>query len=106
VERGTLLVKVIKKINRDFGNTWSWARSAKQVVLSVTYPRRTPLPYLHAALNIVPIRDFIYHLTDNFFGSCPAHPNPLIISIGNYTLADLRRQYTKYTHKRPKHILL
>jgi hypothetical protein len=62
--------------------------------------------YLHAALNIVPIRDFIYHLTATFFGSCPAHPNPLISSIGNYTLADPRRQYTKYIHKRPKHILL
>jgi hypothetical protein len=42
---------------------------------------------------------------DTFFDSCPAHPNPLISSIGNYTLADLRRQYTKYIYKRPKHIL-
>ena len=30
-----------------------------------------------------PIPDFIYHLTDNFFGSCPAHSNPLAGSIGN-----------------------
>ena len=46
-------------------------------------------------LNITPISDFIYHLTDKFFGSCPAHPNPLIRSIGNYSLADLHRQYKK-----------
>jgi hypothetical protein len=65
------------------------------------YPRRTPIPHLHAALNIVPIRDFIYHLTNTFFGNCPAHPNPLIRSIGNYSLADLHRQYPKYIHKGP-----
>jgi hypothetical protein len=74
--------------------------------LSLAVLLAADIPYLHAAVNIVPIRDFIYHLTDTFFGSCPAHPNPLISSIGNYTLADLRRQYTKYIHKRPKHILL
>jgi hypothetical protein len=70
------------------------------------YPRRTPIPRLHTALNVAPIRDFIYHSTDNVFGSCPAHPNPLIRSTGNYTLADLHRQYKKYMHKRPKHLLL
>jgi len=59
------------------------------------YPRRTPIPRLHSALNVAPIHDFIYHLTDNFFSSCPAHPNPLVRSIGNYTLADLHRQYQK-----------
>ena len=55
---------------------------------------------------VAPIRDFLYHLTDNFFRSCPAHPNPLVRSIGNYTLPDLHRQYKKYIHKRPKHLLL
>jgi hypothetical protein len=64
-----------------------------------------PIPHLHTALNVALIRDFIYHLTDNFFSSCSAHPNPLVRSIGNYTLADLHRQYKKYTHKRPKHLL-
>jgi len=59
-----------------------------------------------SALNVAPIRDFVYHLTDNFFSSCPAHPNPLVRSIGNYTLADLHRQYKKNIHKRPKHLLL
>jgi len=34
------------------------------------------------------------------------HPNPLIRSIGNYSLADFHRQYKKYIQKRPKHILL
>ena len=70
------------------------------------YPRCTPIPRLHTTLHIPPVRDFIYHLTDKFFSSCPAHLNPLIRSIGNYTLADLHRQYKKYMHKRPKHILL
>ena len=70
------------------------------------YPRCTPIPHLHTTLNIPPIRDFIYHLTDKFFSICPTHPNPLIRSIGNYTLADLQHQYKKYIHKRPKHILL
>ena len=69
------------------------------------YPRRTPIPCLHAALNVIPIRDFIYHLTTNFFDSCSAHPDPLVCSIGNYSLADLHRQYKKYIHKRPKHLL-
>jgi len=55
---------------------------------------------------MIPIRLFIYHLTDKFFVSCPAHPNPLIRNTGNYTLEDLHRQYTKYRHKRFKHILL
>ena len=56
--------------------------------------------------DIPPISNFIYHLTDKFFSSCPAHPNPLIRSIGSYSLADLHRQYKKYIHKRTKHILL
>ena len=70
------------------------------------YSRCAPIPCLHTTLNITPISDFIYHVNDKFFGSCPAHPNPLIRSIGNYSLADLHRHYKKYIHKRPKHILL
>ena len=54
---------------------------------------------------MTPVRQFIYHLTDKFFVSCPTHPNPLIRNTGNYTLEDLHRQYTKYRHKRIKHIL-
>ena len=70
------------------------------------FPRRTPKPRLHTTLNVIPVRDFIYHLTANFFVRCPAHPNPLVRSIGNYSLADLHHQYKKYIHKRPKHVLL
>jgi len=62
------------------------------------YPRCTPIPRLHSALHVTPIRGFIYHLTANFFNSCPAHPNPLVRSIGDYTLADLHHQYKKYTN--------
>jgi hypothetical protein len=70
------------------------------------YPRRTPIPLLHTALNVAPIRDFIYHSTDNIFGRCPAHPKPLVRSIENYILADLHRQYKKYINKWLKHLLL
>jgi hypothetical protein len=112
----TLYKLVIRSILTYAAPVWSNTSSSNYRRLQISqskclrvignYPRRTPIPYLHAALNIVPILDFIYHLTDNFFSSCPAHPNPLISSIDNYTLADLRRQYTKYIYKWPKHILL
>ena len=75
-------------------------------------PRYGQLPQAHPhtassyTLNVTPIRDFIYHLTANFFDRCSAHPNTLVRSIGNYSLADLHHQYKKYIHKRPKHILL
>jgi hypothetical protein len=55
---------------------------------------------------MIPIRQFIYHLTDKFFASCHAHPNPLIHNTENYTLEDLHHKYTRYRHKRIKHILL
>jgi len=51
------------------------------------YPRRTPVPRLHTALNVALIHDFFYHLTDDFFSSCPAHPNPLVRSIGQLHLS-------------------
>jgi hypothetical protein len=70
------------------------------------YPRRTPIPYLHAALSIPHIQDFIYRLTFHFYTQCPTHPNPFVRSIGDYTLPDLLHQYKTYIHKRPKHILL
>ena len=88
-----------------------WARSyngqvSQSECLRVigNFPRRTLIPSLHTTLNVTPIRLFIYHLTANFFDRCPAHPNPLVRSIGNYSLAYLRHQYKKYIHKRPKHI--
>ena len=70
------------------------------------YPRCTPIPRLHATLKVPPTYDFIYRPTANFFDSCPAPPNPLGGSEGNYSLADLHQQYKKYIHKRPKHLLL
>jgi hypothetical protein len=69
------------------------------------FSQRTPISYLHAHLQMIPIRQYIHHLTENFFASCPAHSNPLIRNTGNYTLEDLHRQYTKYRHKHIKHIL-
>jgi hypothetical protein len=70
------------------------------------FPGLTPISYLHTHLQMIPICHFIYHLTDKFFASGPAHSNPLIHNTGNYTLEDLHHQYTKYRHKRIKHILL
>jgi len=70
------------------------------------FPRCTPISNLHAHLQIIPIRQFIYHLAEKFFVSCLVHPNPLIHNAGNYALEDLHRQYTKHRHKRIKHILL
>jgi len=47
---------------------------------------------IHMHCNIPPIREFIYRLTVKFFNSCPTHLNPLISSIGNYSLAGLHCQ--------------
>jgi len=69
-------------------------------------PRRTPISHLHSALNLEPIHEFIYRLTDTFFYNCSTHPNPLVRQIGNYTLPDLHKQYRKYIHKWTKHLLL
>jgi hypothetical protein len=69
-------------------------------------PRGTPISNLHVHFRIISIHQIIYHLTDKLFVRCPVHPNPLIRNIGNYTLQDLHPQYTKYKHKRIKHILL
>ena len=70
------------------------------------YSRRTPITHLHTALNLEPIRDFIFHLTEKFFLNCPTNPNALVREIRNYSVADLHRQYKKYIHKRTKHLLL
>jgi hypothetical protein len=70
------------------------------------YPRRTSIPYLHSTLSLEFIHTFIYRLTEKFFQNCITHSNPLISQIGNYPLPDLLAQYTKYTHKRTKHLLL
>jgi len=77
-----------------------------QIFLMLQQVLCTVVTVLCRIKGMIPIRQFIYHLTDKFFVSCPAHPNPLIRNTGNYTLEDLRRQYTKYRHKHIKHILL
>ena len=46
------------------------------------------------------------HSDRQVFSRCPYNPNPLINTIGNYSLTDLQSQYPKYIHKHPKHILL
>jgi hypothetical protein len=96
----------IWSITSSYNYRYLQVSQSKCLCVIGNYPRRTPIPCLHATLNIPPIWDFIYHLTKKFFSRCPAHPNPLVSSIGNYTLADLHHQYKKYIHKRPKRILL
>ena len=70
------------------------------------YPRCTPIPLLHSTLNIEPLHEFIYRLSEKFFRQCTTHYNPLVRQIGDYTIADLQLQYKKYIHKRTKHLLL
>ena len=70
------------------------------------YPRRTPIPHIHSALNLEPIHEFIYRLTDKFFHNCSTHPNSLVRQVENNTLPDLHKQYRKYIHKQTKHPLL
>ena len=69
-------------------------------------PKRTPIQQLHALLQVQPLNEYIYNLTTSFFNKCYSHPSPLIRTIGNYTLTDLRHLNPKYIHKRPKHLLL
>ena len=40
------------------------------------FPRRTLISNLHAHIQIIPISQFIYHLTDKFFVSCTRAPKP------------------------------
>jgi hypothetical protein len=75
-------------------------------LLEILPSGRTPISNLQAHLQIFPTRQFIYHLTDKLFVSCPVHPHSPIRNTGNYTVDDLHRQYTKYKHKRIKHTAL
>jgi hypothetical protein len=43
-------------------------------------------------LQMIPIRQFVYNLTDKFFVSCPAHLNSLICNTENYTLEDVNKK--------------
>jgi hypothetical protein len=42
------------------------------------------ITHLHTALNLEPIHEFIYRLTNKIFCSCPTHPNPLFREIGKH----------------------
>jgi hypothetical protein len=69
-------------------------------------PRRTPIPLLHATFSMPPIRYLIHNTTARFFDASSSHTDPLIQTIGNYTLQDLHLQYKQYIHKMKKYILL
>ena len=69
-------------------------------------PRRTPISRLHSSLGIDYIQSFLRQPASRFYFQCQTHHNPLIGSIGQYTLHDLNTMYKRYKHKRPKHILL
>jgi len=43
------------------------------------FPRHIPISNLHAHLQMIPIRQFIYHLTDKFFVSAPRTQTPSFI---------------------------
>jgi hypothetical protein len=43
---------------------------------------------LHLTLNIEPLYEFIYRLSEKFFHQCSIHQNPLVRQIGDYTIAE------------------
>jgi len=61
------------------------------------YPKRNPIHFLHSSLNIEPIYEFIYRLSEKFFHQCSIYHNPLVRQIGDYTIVDLQHQY-KYIY--------
>jgi hypothetical protein len=69
-------------------------------------PRGTPIITLLSTLGIPPLQTYIRRIAADFYSKCYMHSNPLVRSIGHYTLGDLHKQYKKYKHKRPKHCLL
>jgi hypothetical protein len=71
-----------------------------------TSPRLTPIFRLHYSLSIDYIQSYVRQLASRFYSKCQSHHNPLIGSIGQYTLHDLNTMYRRCKHKRPKHILL
>lgn len=69
-------------------------------------PRGTPITTLLTSLGMETIQSYSRRLAASFYDACLEHSNPLIRSIGNYTLQDLSQVYRKYKHKRPKHCLI
>jgi hypothetical protein len=68
--------------------------------------RGTPICTLLSTLGVEHIQTYIRRLAACFYNNCFEHPNPLVRSIGHYTLQELNIMYRKYKHKRPKHCLL
>jgi hypothetical protein len=48
----------------------------------------------------------VYTGLNLFNDTSSTHTNPVVRTIGNYTLDDLHQQYKRYINKRTKHILL
>ena len=69
-------------------------------------PRGTPLDRLRSTLEMETIQSYCRRLAESFYNKCTEHPNPLVRSIGRYTLQELNQSYRRYKHKRPKHCLL
>ena len=114
IQTGALHYGLCQRLCRHRTNIYSSSSKYRQLQIlqskcfrvTGNYSRRTPMTHLHTALNLEPIRDFIFRLTEKCFLNCPTHPNPLVREIGNYSVTDLHRQYKKYIHKRTKHLLL
>jgi hypothetical protein len=69
-------------------------------------PRHTPISRIHYLTCIDYIQTYILRLATTYYSKCPNHTNPLIRTIGQYTMRDVTTVYKKYKHRRPKHILL
>jgi len=72
---------------------------------SVTIPDVPLIYHLYNCLHIQPVPVLIHRLIDKCFLSFPLTPPPVQQTV-NYALADLTNLYTKYRHKRTKHVLL
>jgi hypothetical protein len=66
----------------------------------------TPLDRLRSTLGMENIQSYSRRLAESFYKKCSEHPNPLVRSIGRYTLQELNTTYRRYKHERPKHCLL
>jgi hypothetical protein len=69
-------------------------------------PRGTPITTLLSTLLIPPLQTYVRRIAAEFYSKCYMHWNPLVRSIGHYTLCGLHKQYKEYKHKRTKHCLL
>jgi hypothetical protein len=79
---------------------------SKRLRVVGNYPRQTPIHLLHSTLNIEPLDEFIYRLSEKFFHKCSTHQNPFVQQIGDYNTVALQLRYKKYIHKRTKHVVL